>query len=170
MHQDSICHDWRPVVGYESDYEVNSQGLVRSLKNRTKGYFMEQRKDRAGYWTVRLNRKDRKSSTQYVHRILAKAFIPNPEGKCCVNHISGDKLDNRLENLEWASHRENALHAYEIGLSSRASQMQEVFDYVNDIIFKSIKEAAQFYNIPYATLKQKLRGYRKNDTSLLLLT
>jgi hypothetical protein len=55
-----------------------------------------------------------------VHRVLAECFIPNPDNKPCVNHIDGNKLNNSLDNLEWATYSENNQHAYNIGLKTAA--------------------------------------------------
>lgn len=63
------------------------------------------------YLTVTLS-KNGISKTKQVHRLLAQAYIPNPENKATVNQIDGDKLNNNLQNLEWATYSENAFHAY----------------------------------------------------------
>jgi hypothetical protein len=65
----------------------------------------------SGYKRVQIFNKQ-----YYVHRLVAQAFVPNPENKPCVNHINGNKLDNRAENLEWCTYSENNAHAYKTGL------------------------------------------------------
>lgn len=153
----SICENWKPVTGYENYYEVNLQGTVRSKRPRNRGQGMTPRIDRAGYLTVRLNKPGRLSSTQYVHRILALAFIPNPDGKCCVNHLNGNKLDNSLENLAWVSHQENVKHAYDMGLVAKPN-VKRVVDNCTGQEYESAKEAALFTGIPYNTLRNYLNG------------
>ena len=66
-----------------------------------------------GYLVVRYN-----SRSLYIHRLIAETFIPNPENKPEVNHKNGDRADNRVENLEWATHKENIQHAVDTGLQN----------------------------------------------------
>lgn len=124
---------------------------------------MSQRIDRAGYLTIKLS-KHGKDSTQYVHRLLALAFIPNPMNKQYVNHINGNKLDNRLENLEWVDHSENMKHAFRTGLCSFSKK--PVIDRCSGRRYLSIKEAARALEIPYETCKNFLSGRRPNPTCL----
>lgn len=98
------------------DYWITQTGRVYSVK-RPKSYsrwlrFVE---DKDGYWRVGLWMGGRRTS-HIVSRLLATAFIPNPEGKPFVNHRDGDKKNNRLENLEWCTAQENTKHAWINGL------------------------------------------------------
>ncbi|WP_018611900.1 HNH endonuclease [Segetibacter koreensis] len=101
-----------------------------------------------------------------MHRLLALAYVPNPDGKPYVNHINEIKTDIRPENLEWSTHQENVLHAYRTGLISKKSQMKIVVDRCTGETFQSVKEAAQARSIPYSTCKNYLNGRRPNITSL----
>lgn len=154
---------WSAVVGYESLYEINANGDVRSLHKRNFHQLLSQRVDRGGYVTVRLS-KNSKNSTLYVHRLVATAFIENPDNKCFVNHIDGDRLNNKKENLEWVSHSENVLHAYEMGLIKKKTR--PVIDTCQGLEFESCKKAALNYGIRYNTLRGYLNGQIKNPTSL----
>lgn len=109
-----MAERWRPVAGYEGLYEVSEQGSVRSLprqagKYHIKGRLLKQFQNRAGYLCVCLS-KEGEQTTVAVHRLVASAFVPNPEGKETVNHINEDKGDNRACNLEWLTLRENLRH------------------------------------------------------------
>ena len=81
------------------NYSISRDGVV--MNNET-GHVLKMHKDSGGYLSVKLP-----SLQQRLHRLLAKAFIPNPENKECVDHINRNKLDNRLENLRWATKSEN---------------------------------------------------------------
>lgn len=107
---------WKPVKGFEN-YEVSNLGQVKSLNyNRTKeAKILRLCKNKDGYLCVHLH-KNGKGYAKKVHRLVTAAFIPNPEGKTEVNHIDGNKTNNRVENLEWATHSENMHHAWETGL------------------------------------------------------
>lgn len=108
---------WKPVAGYEDRYEVSDGGNVRSLNYHMTGKIVNLRPIASGkgYRMVALCRNQTLRWAK-VHRLVANAFIPNPGHKPQVNHINGDKTDNRAENLEWATESENMVHAYKNGL------------------------------------------------------
>lgn len=113
---------WLPIVGYEGFYMVSSLGRVRLLERslvRKNGSFFSVHskiknsyKDRHGYLTVLLQ-KNQKAKHKLVHRLVAEAFIPNPDNKPEVNHKNGIRTDNRVQNLEWVSRNENIQHSYD---------------------------------------------------------
>lgn len=106
--------EWRPVVDYEGLYEVSNLGHVRRIAayiNKTLGAPIQLKPFIVlGYACVNLYKHVAGKRTQKmvkVHRLVALAFIPNPNNKPCIDHINADKLDNRAANLRWCDHREN---------------------------------------------------------------
>lgn len=103
--------EWVQIPGF-TKYFVNDMGKVRN----SNGQILKARPiGRRGYLAVRICR-DRKTKILYVHRLVAEAFIPNPENKPIVNHLDGDKKNNDVSNLAWSTYSENLQHAYDLGL------------------------------------------------------
>lgn len=120
--------EWRPVVGFEEEYEVSSLGRVRSIDRldhagrRQTGRIRIPQSSRGGYPTLNL-RKGGKLFTKKVHHLVARAFIGESPGPICtgdgcyeVNHIDGVKVNNAYTNLEYATRTENMRHSVAIGL------------------------------------------------------
>lgn len=116
---------WMPIDNYENSYAVSSLGMIKRTKYKTKicDKFLKVWTDRDGYSTVVLC-KNGKLSNHKVHRIVANAFIPNPENKETVNHRDGNKMNNAVSNLEWATRSENTFHAIRTGLKPRTTPKQ----------------------------------------------
>lgn len=112
---------WKDVKGYEGIYQVSNIGRVRSLDRWTNGLkhmfkrgCIRKPFDTTGYDSVTLSNSGDK--TFMVHRLVADAFIPNPNKLPCVNHIDGNKKNNIVSNLEWVTYEENTHHAIRLGL------------------------------------------------------
>lgn len=118
--QNSLNEIWKDVVDYENVYEVSNLGNVRrhlkATYHKTKaGLPTSQRLNRLGYLTVCLSYKN-KSQVKTVHQLVAAAFLPNFKYGDVVNHIDGNKQNNRVDNLEKSTASKNNQHAYQTGL------------------------------------------------------
>lgn len=155
--------EWKDIAGYEGIYQVSTAGRIRSLDRMVKnhhgtyyfkaGEIKNQRRKNNGYLIVDLY-KDNEPKTCHVHRLVAEAFVPNPDSKETVNHIDGVVTNNALGNLEWASPREQNLHFYRNGLKARcniqkailamnAAQAKRVMCKENGLTYDSIASAAR---------------------------
>ena len=101
------------------DYFIQEDGQVWSEARG--GRMLKPATSTAGYQHIILH-KEKSQRTMTIHRLVAKAFIPNPHNHPCVNHIDGDKSNNNVRNLEWCSYSENTLHAIELGLQAQGSK------------------------------------------------
>lgn len=169
--------EWKDVVGYEGLYKVSNSGTVVSFpKTWLSGRWvvrtnpeqeMKYSVDRKGYHILGL-RKDGKLKMHKVHRLVALAFIPNPDNKPVVNHKDGTRNNNNVSNLEWTTHQENSQHY--IGLKGyNATEAQKeawekivkakrkpVFCPEDNLQFRTIREAADHYGIHREALRRAL--------------
>lgn len=157
---------WMPVVGYEGIYEVSNHGRIKSLKFG-KEKIRSLNLDGWGYFQVGLNR-DGRERKMLVHRLVANAFLDNPEAFKQVNHIDGCKTNNDIRNLEWCDQSHNQKHAWETGLkkyvyyehvidSSRKSQAKLSEEQVKQIRHKfqndvGIDDLKTLYGVSYTTI------------------
>ena len=113
MNNDYLNEIWLDISGYEGVYQVSNYGRIKSLCRHTKNQFGKTEQvlslslnKTTGYMQVSLT-LNRKHKTHLVHRIVAQTFIPNPNNLRCINHKNENKTDNRVENLEWCTHKYN---------------------------------------------------------------
>lgn len=117
----------KDIINYEGLYyaDVNGNVITNNWKNTKKTAILRPATDKKGYLRVALQ-KDGKLKSYRVHRLIASTFIPNPKNKPQVNHINGIKTDNRVENLEWVTGKENMQHAYKLGLSFKLNPVNKI--------------------------------------------
>ena len=100
---------WKDIPEYKGEYAASNLGNIKNLRT---GRILKPRRDRYGYLNV-----DIKGKFCRNHRLVAKAFLDNPNNYNVVNHINGDKTDNRVENLEWTTVKANNQHARRSGIN-----------------------------------------------------
>lgn len=112
---------WKPLENYEGLYEISNLGRVKALVKRGLNRELIRRSFKdvsTGYKTIQFT-KNNVPLTLRVHRLVAKAFIPNPDNKPVVNHKDGDKMNCAASNLEWMTYSENTLHSFKNGLQKK---------------------------------------------------
>lgn len=165
---------WLPVIDFETFYEVNELGEVRSVQSNQryrpnqKSVTLKQHISKYGYCQVTLTINGIRSLKR-VNRLVAQAFIENPENKPCVNHKDGVKTNNKKSNLEWATYSENENHSYtELGKSIKGNK-KTFKDGINkkakiiicnetNIPYKSIKFAAISLGLQSSGITMQLNG------------
>lgn len=105
---------WKNITSYEGLYQVSNFGRVRSVRLNK---ILSPKHNWDGYLRIQLWR-DNKNKYVFIHRLVAEAFIPNADNKPFVNHIDGNKSNDRVDNLEWCTQKENIKHAFATGLST----------------------------------------------------
>lgn len=122
---------WKPIDGYNGLYAVNNMGRVYSLRRNK---ILKPRRMPTGYLRVNLPSPKLSQRDVYIHRLVADAFCEHPEGCDVVNHIDNDPANNRADNLEWCTQRDNVIYAMEQGRVPR---------YPNNIRVVGIKDGVR---------------------------
>ncbi len=148
------------MKGFERLYQVNDHGVIRSIAGRTKTLKPYQTPN--GYMQVCLY-KGEESMKKYVHRIVAEAFIPNPDNLPEVNHKDENKINNHAGNLEWCSHQDNMKHgsrskrqAETLQRNKKLWKAVDCFSMNGDLLhtFESAKEASQITGANHSAIIQ----------------
>lgn len=154
---------WKDIPEYDN-YEVNEEGQVRRKAQTLKPGSIP-----SGHLTVALCKGHGKPKSMYVHRLVAAAFLDNPENKPLVNHKNGNPKDNRLENLEWSTYAENNSHAYKSnGRRAPAELPVSAIDGNGEVVmsFRSGADAAKFLGVTTKAINSAVqrsgtcKGYR----------
>lgn len=167
---------WKSLPNYPG-IEISSLGRIKRLQTKTHPEYIlsEFAKDRDGYCRLSVKRGEEKHyASMPIHRLVAIAFIENPENKPAVNHINGNREDNRVENLEWVTAKENVFHSFLYGKRKAVKQVPKntiLTDFqISQIEFLrqyyTLNQIAKLYNINYQTLKnitQKITKRRRLD-------
>lgn len=130
---------FRPVKGYEDLYQISNLGNIHNNRK-----LMKIQKHSAGYLHINLT-KDGKSHTHLIHRLVAIAFLDNPQNKPEVNHDDGNKHNNILSNLEWNTSVENKQHAITTGLKI----------YNNPTLGIKLSKKSKYYNVGWDKSRNK---------------
>lgn len=174
--------EWKDVEGYEGLYQVSNEGRVKSLEKRVPGKCGCSQVKRERILKVTVNSggyphcdvyKNGKHETVSVHRLVADAFISNPDNLPCVNHKDGDKTNNNVSNLEWVTYKENTAHAVSTGLLPMTDKHREAARQVgirngkkilcsNGIEYPSIAEAARSLDLSQGNVWQVVNNKRKH--------
>ena len=136
---------WKRVVGWENFYLINEYGLLYKLDFDR---FSNGSPKDNGYIRTSLCING-KTKDMYIHRLVAQAFIPNPDKKDEVNHIDGDKTNNHINNLEWVTKSENGLHRFRVlGHKTANSKPTKIINLeTNEVMyFDSLSKASKFIN------------------------
>ena len=163
-----LVEEWKDIKGYEGRYQVSNLGRVRSLdreyNNRgtmvpIKGKMLSFNNCR-GYSLVSLCKDDSKPYKAKVHRLVAEAFIPNPENKPCIDHINTDRTDNRVENLRWVTRKENMDNPLTKSklASCRGKRIVATYQDGTETSFNSILDASRILKINRGTISRSIQG------------
>ena len=161
---------WKDIQGYEGHYQISNIGRVKSLarkKNHIKGFaitkeiILKQQKNFDGYYNLSLKLNCCRKNYS-IHRLVAIHFISNLDNKKEVNHINGIKQDNRVENLEWCTRRENIIHSFNTGLNAGNKGEKHGMSKITELQVLEIKQRlkngqthqkiAEIYNVGRTTI------------------
>lgn len=168
---------WLPIKNYEGLYEVSETGLIKALartvevKNQKPRKLKERILKPSSHKTLKYLQvslwKDGKGKSFYLHKLVAETFIDNPLDKPEVNHLDGDRLNNRVSNLEWTTRVENAEHAVNTGLRTYSNRLSEhefldcLYQVISGKSYKTLSNEVP-YKVPFLSTKLRKIAVKYN--------
>lgn len=157
------------VNGEKTRYQISTLGRLAS-----NGVPLSNRKPNGNFYSSCSLRLNLKYHATRIHRLVAVAFIPNPNNLPQVNHIDGDKTNNTVYNLEWCTCKHNIIHSFKLGLLTRPKgdeshlydKGRKVLNANTGEIYSSVATAARALKIPRTTISAEILGYRPNKYNL----
>lgn len=168
--------EWKDIPGFEGKYQISSFGNVKSvdriLPHKTYGTWHIKERILKPHWNgqgnskyqcVHLQSGNGKMSCISIHRLVAEAFIPNPDNLPQVNHIDGNKANNAVSNLEWATGQENTNHAWRTGLCKPIvdAKRRPVINLDTGERFDSLADAERSFGASFGAISHVLNGKHK---------
>ena len=151
--------EWKPIPNYENLYEVSNTGEIRSIKPRYKNkQILKAGVGSRGYLVVTLCNKNTQKSYN-VHRLVAQAFIPNPNNLPCVNHKDENRTNNNVDNLEWCTYKYNNTYGNRLDkyISKRGKSVMCV---ETNKVYRSTQEASKLTGINQGGISSCCNGKR----------
>lgn len=159
---------WKPIKGFEGEYEISNFGRVKSLKSNI---IMRQYEYRGGYLEVHLRQHSKKYHKK-IHRLVSEAFLPNPNNYPEVNHKDENKKNNRFDNLEWCTHQyNNTYNGKHIKHGEKVRKPVIQYDLEGNFIkeFISQTEASKQTGIIQGAISNCANGYQKQAGGFIWL-
>lgn len=167
---------WKPVANYEHQYMISSHGRLFTLSRREprgtsyvtiQGRLIPSSLDQDGYQRVTLTRTRTSRFDAFVHRLVAQAFIPNPDNLPQVNHIDGCKTNNNVTNLEWVTGLQNIQHSVETGLrDNMGANNPRAYDVIIsgaiNVTFHSLRKASEYFKVDPESFRLYAHGRSKH--------
>lgn len=151
---------FQDIPGFEGKYRASTLGNILSLRSKS---LLKPWITQHGYRQLRLSDCKNIMKSFTICRLVAITFLPNPENKKCVNHKNGSKIDDRLENLEWATYSENTRHSFKLGLQSNKGVKHSQHK-INEEMVREIRERSNMgeglgiLSVRYSLSKSHLSG------------
>lgn len=139
--------EWKDILGFDGKYAISSDGRIM---NKRTGKLLKH-----AFNDINLSHKGVVKRT-YISRLVAEAFIPNPDNKPIVGHLDGNKLNNDITNLCWQGYKENRRMSWDLGLHNANHRKVKVISLDDNVEYESIKEYADKMSLAHSTVRSRL--------------